>query len=150
MNFPYAPYQVEPTPSQPGVTTIFRPIIPFRVLGSTGGAVFYGLVDTGSDETVLPRALAELIGVAIVPGSSAIMVTASGEITVGYGHVTFELGKGRSRYRWTATVGIIDQPWEEAVLGHAGFLQYFDVSFLGDRKQVRFKRNQLSLPASSV
>jgi hypothetical protein len=56
-------------------------------------------VDIGADETILPRALAELVGIAIEPGSSAIMVSASGEITVSYGHVTFELGQVRSHYR---------------------------------------------------
>ena len=62
MNFPNASYQVEPTPSQPDITTVYRPVVPFRVVGATRGAVFYGLVDTGSDETILPRSLAILIG----------------------------------------------------------------------------------------
>jgi hypothetical protein len=149
MNLPYASYQVEPTPSQSGVTTIHRPVIPFRVLGSTSGAVFYGLVDTGSDETILPRALATLIGIATDPANSVTMLTASGEIDVGYGQVTFELGKGKNLCRWSATFGIIDQPWEKAILGHAGFLQYFYVTLFGEKKQIRFRRNQSRLPTEA-
>jgi hypothetical protein len=38
------------------------------------------------------------------------------------------------------------QPWEKAILGHAGFLQYFDVTLFGEKKQIRFRRNQSRLP----
>ena len=146
MNFPYAAYEVEPTPSQPEESIIYRPIIPFRLTGSAGAAVFYGLLDTGADETLLPRAMAELVDVAVDLSPATTMLSASGEVEVVYGQVTLEVGRGRGRYRWQGTVGIVDQPWEEAVLGHAGFLRYFDVTFFGERREARLKRNRLALP----
>lgn len=147
MNFPYTPYEVEPTPSQPGITIIYRPIIPVRLTGSIGTAVLYGLLDTGADETILTRAMAELVGIITEPLKTATVMSASGEMTVEYGEVIFEFGRGRGKAQWRAVVGIVDQPWAEAVLGHTAFLRYFDATFFGGKREVRLKRNGVKLPS---
>ncbi len=146
MIFPYRKYEVEPTPGQGGATVIYRPLIPVRVSGNAGAANFYGLLDTGADETVLPRVMAEFVGVAIDSSKKAIIRSASGEMPVEYGEAVFEVGAGRSKVRWPAVVGIVDEPWEEAILGHAAFLRFFDATFLGEEREVRLKRNGVRLP----
>jgi hypothetical protein len=80
------------------------------------------------------------------PTRNAILLSASGEMAVTYAKVGFEFGRGRGKVRWSATVAIIEQGWQEAVFGHAGFLEYFDTTFLGLKQEIRVKRNARSLP----
>jgi hypothetical protein len=37
---------------------------------------------------------------------------------------------------WSAIVGFVDLPLRWAILGHAGFLDYFDTEFLGAHREV--------------
>lgn len=146
MKFPYAQYQVEPTPSDPGVTVIYRPVIPFRASSDAAGTVFYGLLDSGADETMLTRALAEAAGIVADTSQTSVAMSASGEIPVVYGRATLEVGRGKERFRWKTTVGIVDQPWQEAILGRRGFLQFFDVTFRGGKQEIILKRNRVPFP----
>ena len=148
MKFPYTQYDVEPTPSQPGVSVVFRPVIPFRLTGATAGAVFYGLLDSGADETLIPKEIADHIGVESISDQTGTILSASGEMPATYGAVSIEFGPESERYRWRAVVGIVDQPWKEALLGHIGFLRYFDVTFLGDDRAVQLARNTVPLPST--
>jgi hypothetical protein len=143
MNFPYTAYSVEPTPTQPDVTVVYRPVIAIRIVGPAGETRFRGLLDSGADETVLPKALADVVGVVVDPLQTGTADSASGPMAVNYGRVTLELEKGRERYRWNTMVAIADQPWQEAILGHIGFLRHFDVEFRGEKRDVRLKRNRL-------
>lgn len=147
MKFPYGQYDVEPTPSQPGVTVVYRPVIPVRLIGVSAAAVFYGLLDSGADETLIPQEVANLVGAERVSDQTGMILSASGEMPVTYGAVTIEFGLGPERYRWRATVGIVDQPWKEALLGHIGFLRYFDVTFLGGHRESQLTRNTVALPS---
>ena len=147
MKFPYSSYEVEPTAAHADVSVVYRPVIPFRGIGKTDVAVFYGLLDTGADETVLPQAIADLIGVVVDPTQTSVATSASGELPIVYGKVTLEIGKGKGRYRWQATVGVVNQPWQEAILGHAGFLHYFNAVFSWSKREVRLTRNDIALPA---
>ncbi len=62
-----------------------------------------------------------------------------------YGKVIFELGAGRYIHRWCATVGITSERWAEAILGHVGFLQFFDATFMGHANRIQIKRNKRKL-----
>jgi len=146
LRFPYGQYEVEPTPGQPEQTIVYRPVIPIGITGEAGTAVFYGLLDTGADETLLPKKVADLIGIKANTSQTSTVMSASGEMTVSYGRVTIEIGHGRQKYRWGAIVGIVEQPWQEALLGHIGFLRYFDVTFLGAKQEVKLKRNTIPFP----
>jgi hypothetical protein len=90
--------------------------------------------------------MADLVGIRIDPAQTGTVFSASGELEVVYGRVTLEIGRGRGRHRWVATVALADQAWQEAALGHLGFLRYFDASFLGGRREVRLRRNAVPLP----
>jgi hypothetical protein len=108
---------VDPTPSQPGVTVVYRPVVPIRLIGLIADAVFYGLLDTGADETLIPKEVADLIGVKMAPDPAGAIVSASGEISVSYGALAIEFGQGKEGYRWRTMVGVVEQPWKEALLG---------------------------------
>ena len=144
MKFPYGRYETEPVPSAPDASIIYRPVIPVRFIGTAGDAVFYGLLDTGADDTLITEEMAEALGVVSDAESSVNMLSASGEFLVRYGAVTIELRQARESYRWPAVVGIVGRPWREALLGHSGFLRYFDVTFFGEKREVRLRRNKVA------
>lgn len=107
MRFAYGRYEVEPTPSQPGVTVIYRPVIPIRLIGTTGEAVFYGLLDTGADETPITREMADVLGVAVDETEAHTAASATGEMAVVYGRVTIAVGQADESYRWRAQRSLV-------------------------------------------
>ena len=83
MIFPYRLYEVLPTPEN-DAGLLYRPVIPVQVVGDLSGhQSILGLVDTGSDVTVLPSFLLPLIGLkktherARFRGAGGQLVTAS-------------------------------------------------------------------------
>jgi hypothetical protein len=53
-----------------------------------------------------------------------------------YAPVTLRLSDGVETSEWQATVGFIDLPLRWALLGHAGFLDFFDADLRGARRDV--------------
>ena len=136
MRFPYIPFSVAPTPSHPDSTVTYRPYIPIRVVGPRGSARLDGLLDTGADETVLPRSITEVLGIDLDVGAQARFRGVGGQIVVvTYGRVELEVGTKSRWFRWPATVAFLDGR-ESAILGHSGFLEHFTASFSGQRRLV--------------
>ena len=66
MKFPYRAYEVSATPAS-GVKDgyIYRPVVPFTLAGPAESLDFFGLLDTGADETYITRRMAERLGLSI-------------------------------------------------------------------------------------
>jgi predicted aspartyl protease len=64
MIFPYQPI-ISVAPDSEDYEIVLRPEIPVTIFGSLGTATFTGLVDTGSDNTILPRTAADRLGIPI-------------------------------------------------------------------------------------
>src|SRR5262249_25321650 len=64
-------------------------------------------------------------------------------ITYWYATVTLRLTDGLETCEWPAIVGFVDLPLRWALLGHAGFLDYFDTELRGARREVVIKPNAL-------
>jgi hypothetical protein len=128
------------------VTIISRPVIPVRLIGPAGSHVFHGLLDTGADETFITREMADVLGVAIKEDAGYDVMSASGDMAVRCGKLSIQLSQGDEEYRWPLTAGVVDRRWREAILGHAGFLEYFDATFLGAQGEVVLTRNSSALP----
>lgn len=127
MRFLYHPYPVRGTGSS-RYKIVHRPTILVRVVGASGGDEIMGLVDTGADDTLLPDFLIKPLGVTIDPADKAIVVGIDGgTFVVRYGELDLEL----PGYGWSARVGF--HASFNAVLGHAGFLEYFTATFNGRR-----------------
>ena len=66
------------------------------------------------------------------------------------GRVTIELTDGMQTLRWPTAVAIVDYGAphleQQVILGHTGFLQYFDAEFRGADKLVLLEPNG-ALPA---
>ena len=127
MRFPYQAYPVR------GVATnrlelVYRPVVPIRLIGPGGDLQAYALLDTGADDILLPRAFLEPLGV-IVPRESRAMIAGvgGGTIAADFAAIDLELRKGKSIYRWAATVGFCDG--SKVILGQSGGLEYFLASF---------------------
>ena len=57
--------------------------------------------------------------------------------------MTLRLTDGREFREWPARVGFAPVPMTFALLGFAGFLQFFGANFLGDGEEVELTVNSL-------
>lgn len=146
MRFSYCPYEVVPVAG--GADVIYRPVIRIRMKGPRTDGDFWALLDTGADESYITLEMADYLGVVTMPDEVGTVESASGTMTVKYGDVGIEVEDGAESYAWNTTVGIVEEPWSEAILGHRGMLSLFDVTFLGADKEVLLVRNHQPLDPS--
>jgi hypothetical protein len=143
MRFAYRPAL---TVSPGGMTYILRPIIPVLILGPQGSDLVFALVDTGSDECLFPRTLVPSLGVTVDDSQAIPFSGMSGSpLMASPGQVELEIADGTETYRWPAPVrfvsaGALSSP---AILGHAGFLDFFLAAFDGQRKELVLTTNAL-------
>ena len=141
MIFPYHHYEVRPIPGQ-NEGLIYRPMVPIHVSGPLGTQIIMGLVDTGSDVTVLPSFLLPLIGAAGIDAPEAEFRGVGGQtVTARYSRVELSLHHGDRIYRWPTEVGFLDGR-DVAILGHTGFLEHFNATFNSERHQLTLKSNK--------
>ncbi|HEV2969101.1 MAG TPA: retropepsin-like aspartic protease [Pirellulales bacterium] len=129
MKFPYRRYAIEPSPAAPMLSIISRPVIPVRFSGSKGTRNCYALLDTGADESYITQSMAEKLGIAPLSEVISTVQSASGKMSIMYGEVLIEVADGDERFSRRIAVGIADETWSEAILGHIGFLEHFDATF---------------------
>lgn len=147
MKFPYRAYEVDATPASAAVGGyIYRPVIPFALSGPAGTLDFFGLLDTGADETYITRKMAERLGISVGSTATHVIDSAGGEVHITYCKTEFELTDGTESYRWSAVIGVSEHEWAEVILGHNGFLEFFDVLFRGDKHDLEIERNSRPLP----
>jgi hypothetical protein len=145
LHFRYKPLTVPlPVLTLGGRTIRPRPIVPVTVIGPSDSCLLMGLLDTGADDTVFPESIAAIIGVDLTnaPSRSAQGVT-RGAIPVRYAEVMLRLADQKERREWTAWVCFSPIMGPRALLGFAGFLQFFSALFLGDREEVELTVNGL-------
>lgn len=130
-----------------------RPLIPLRVAGPNGRLIFIdGLVDTGSDEVLLPDNLLPRLG--FPPGSGVTRSTSGigGSRQTVYHPVRLEIRvAANDRVAWNATVGFTQLPYHVALFGIAGGLEFFHTSLnLINRQFVLFPHPSLPLASACV
>lgn len=88
-------------------------------------------MDTGADETLLPRSIGDAIGAMIDDTQTWPVSGLSGQaVPVVLGEVELELTGNGQTFRWTTKLGFVafaDPADEVAILSHAGFLDFFRV-----------------------
>jgi aspartyl protease len=140
MIFPYHPYEVLPNPGR-NEGLLYRPMVPVRVHGPKGTQIILGLVDTGSDVTVLPSFLLPLIGAGTGTLPEAHFRGVGGQVvTARYSRVDLSLDHPAGLYRWAAPLAFLDGR-DVAILGHTGFLEYFQATFDSVRRRLTLKPN---------
>ena len=86
--------------------------------------------------------MAKLIGVTPRESDAYRVYSASGEMVVQYADVQIFLEQEDEQVLLPVTVGVIDQPWDEAILGHIGFLEYFTAQFNYRNQHIGLIRNR--------
>jgi len=134
MIFPYTAIIAE-SPDGSDFLLLRRPEIPVTVVGAVRSAAFIGLVDTGSDQTILPKSIADYLGIALEPTTGPAARTFGGHsVRLLAGDVVFKLEADGESLIWKTPVAFFDFPAkddETLILGHSGFLDYFTATFDG-------------------
>jgi hypothetical protein len=109
-----------------------------------------GCIDSASDDTIFPQRLARRLGINLAsapPGESQPVGQAA--LPIKYARVTLLLADGFETCEWEAIIGFADVPLRWALLGLAGFLQYFDAELRGARRELVLIPNS-SFPGQHV
>lgn len=84
---------------------ILRPEIPVVIVGPKGAAQFQALVDTGADNSIFPKRVAESLGIALASGTGPDLTTFGGQrLQVFFGDVEIEIAEAAERLRWRTRV----------------------------------------------
>src|SRR5438128_416546 len=103
-----------------------RPIIIVSLIGPARTVACEGLLDTGSDDAVFPDRIATRIGLDLTGAPAGEAEGMGGAIIpVRYALVRLRVTDGREFREWAAAVGFTPVPMSRALLGFAGFLQFF-------------------------
>ena len=128
---------------------ILRPVITIRVAGPKSQARWDALADTGADETLLPLAMADLLGVELDDEVTSLAAGISGDrLTIHYGDVEFQIAGDDDVVSWKTLVGFVEfgsSEDEVIVLGQGGCLDYFSARFDGENAELDLVPNS-SLP----
>ena len=145
MHFRYYRYRaIQPIPTLGGRKDRPYPEVNVSLVGPTDTRVVRGLLDTGADDTIFPESWAALIGLDLTGAPAGTFTGAvPGVVSVRYAKATLRLAANGERREWTALVGFTSVPLRRALLGYAGFLQFFTATFHGDREEVELAVNSL-------
>jgi predicted aspartyl protease len=114
---------------------LHRPEVPVTVSGPNGSASYIALVDTGSDNTIFPKSVADYLGISLKESTGpAASVFGGQRVELLTGEVVLTLEADGESVNWKALVCFFDfatADQETVILGHAGFLDYFTAVFDG-------------------
>jgi len=101
------------------------------------------LLDTGADHVVFDQWLALWIGVDLAKGTPGKVLALGGTLVkVTFSEVGLQLeDENGVACSWRAQVAFAKQQIGQAVLGYAGCLQYFDITFFGRQKRLEVDWN---------
>ena len=136
MKFAYMPLPVRQTSPAATARTRYRPIVPIHILAPRTLPPLDACIDSAADDTIFPPHLATRLGIDLgaAPKGQAQVVGGS-IIQVSFAPVTLLLSDGHETCEWDAVVGFSATPMRWALLGHAGFLEFFDVELRGARRE---------------
>jgi len=98
MKFLYcAAVVLTPETGEPGL--ILRPEIPVRIIGPKGVGRISALVDTGADNTILPKRLADDLGISLTTGTGPTLTAFGGQkLSVLFGDAVMEVEDEAKKY----------------------------------------------------
>lgn len=131
-------------PYQPDVHTgipCWRPLVSLTVAAGTVKRRIKAVVDSGSNDTIFPLKLANVLGVPLGSTVTHGIVWRGQSFPLQFATVELELSDGWAGFRWTALVGCTPAPLTYPLMGIRGGLQFFDATFCGKELAVEFTIN---------
>jgi hypothetical protein len=109
------------------------------------------LLDTGSEDTIFPTAVAGIIGVDLHGRSDrrSVLRWRGAAYSLQFGNVTLELRDGSETLSWQSEIGFSDAPIPYVLLGNNGCLEFFDATFLGWAREVEISAS-VSFPGTAT
>lgn len=138
MRFPYQARHVrQPIYPLGGSHTRHYPLVPVFLTGPNSGWTRDCLLDSGADDTIFPEIAAVTLGIDLTgaPITSAMQAGGSA-IQYCYASVTLRISDGKESCEWVAVIGFTKHPLRWPLLGQTGFLQFFDITHFGARREV--------------
>jgi hypothetical protein len=113
------------------------------IIGPTGISRHFqrALVDPGADDTVFPFEIVDRLHVVLYPHSGHSLRWRGQPYELRYGDVELALADGDMSYRWSTVVCFSAAPIPYRILGYAGCLEFFDVTFRGADRFVELAPN---------
>jgi hypothetical protein len=145
LRFPYLPLPThQPVLSLGGAKVRHRPVLAIWLSGPSGTQAFNACVDSACDDTIFPQALAVKLGIDSTGAVQGEARTLGGTaIPHWYSRVSLRITDGIEECKWEAIVGFADVPMRWGLLGHAGFLDFFDTELLGARRETTLTPNSV-------
>jgi hypothetical protein len=146
MIWPYVRFPTrQPIVTLGGLSYRSKPILSFTVIGPGGAAAVSGLADTGADDTILPESVAERAGLDLTDAPTGHTRGPAGlnRAALRYAEVTLRLTQGTERREWRGWVGFVAARLPYALVGQAGFLQFFTTTFRPDIEEFELSVNSL-------
>ena len=154
MRIPYLAVKArQPLPSRGGSLVHYRPILAVRLTGPADTKIRDCLPDTGADDTVFTETLAVLLGIDLLAAEERqiSLVGRPQPLRCRYVPVLLRITDGvNETYEWTAVVGFVAGRLRYNLLGHAGFLQFFDANFRGEPDREVILTPKLSFPGKHI
>ena len=111
----------------------FEPIVKIQVLHGNKSLDIVALVDSGAERSLMPRQVADDIGLDLSQASQVEIIGAGGHEFPGFMTVV-DLQLGRHRFR--APIIFTEQGINESLLGQNGFFSHFTVTFRYARRDL--------------
>lgn len=140
-------YQISTIKSSPGFKggRLYQPKVWIVLVGSQGEYRLKAIVDTGSDQTILPILdIEEFTGIRIdrkIKASVRGISHHQSGLFLGR-NCQFRLSDDKESFQWSATVWFSDDDSSPPILGHSGFLEYFTATFDGFKKELELLPNK--------
>jgi len=120
-----------------------RPFVSVRIRGPVAARrLKYALLDTGSQDTLFPAALAEPLGI-VLGGEKQTIRWRGQRYGVEFHVVELELTDGGTVWRWRARAGFTSAPLAYALLGQRGCLEFLDATFRGADQVAELEINRM-------
>jgi len=117
---------------------IYRPMIPLRIKAKESFDAL-AILDSGSDITIIPKEIAEVIGVDY-KNDNSISGISGFPIRAKEGKVSIEFGKGREIYIFEIPVLVPEKENLAVIIGRLGFFEQFKITFDESQKRIEFKK----------
>ena len=125
---------------RPDDTWVRTPSIPITLIGEKESVDLIALVDSGADISVIPKEIAEVLGLKL-EGEIEPAFGVGGTVPTIQTQVNVRVGRQHEDYRFSMPIKVIMSDYDlPPLLGRKGFFQEFIITFDERKEKVQLKR----------